>query len=48
MLDRGGVLGSLTLTVGCMSLTALFTLPFLRSRVARSQGEQSAPDVQVA
>lgn len=30
VLDRGGIIGSLTLTVGCMLLTALLTIPFLR------------------
>jgi predicted MFS family arabinose efflux permease len=32
MLDHGGMTGSLILTVGSMVLTALLTMPFLRSR----------------
>ena len=32
VLDHGGMTGSLTLTVGSMVLTALLTMPFLRSR----------------
>jgi hypothetical protein len=31
MLDHGGVTGSLTLTVVCMLLTAVLTVPFLRA-----------------
>jgi len=31
VLDHGGVTGALALTLGCMLLTALLTLPFLRS-----------------
>ena len=34
VLDHGGMSGSLVLTVGCMGLTALLTMPFLRSRAA--------------
>ena len=48
MLDRGGVIGSLTLTVGCMVLTAILCMPFLRTRVTRAKREQSAPDCQAA
>ena len=36
VLDRHGVIGSLTLTEGCMLLTALLTMPFLRRPPARS------------
>jgi predicted MFS family arabinose efflux permease len=32
VLDHGGMIGSLALTVGSMLLTAILTLPFLRSR----------------
>ncbi len=32
VLDHGGVTGALALTMGSMLLTALLTLPFLRSR----------------
>jgi predicted MFS family arabinose efflux permease len=35
VLDHGGMIGSLVLTVGSMLLTALFTMPFLRSRATR-------------
>jgi predicted MFS family arabinose efflux permease len=35
VLDHGGIMGSLVLTVGSMLLTALFTMPFLRSRATR-------------
>jgi predicted MFS family arabinose efflux permease len=35
VLDRHGVIGSLTLTEGCMLLTALLTMPFLRRPPAR-------------
>ena len=34
VIDHGGMIGSLTLTVGSMLLTALLTIPFLRSRAA--------------
>jgi predicted MFS family arabinose efflux permease len=34
VLDHGGMIGSLTLTVGSMLLTALLTMPFLRSHAA--------------
>ncbi len=34
VLDHGGIIGSLTLTVGSMLLTALLTIPFLRSHAA--------------
>jgi predicted MFS family arabinose efflux permease len=34
VLDHGGIIGSLGLTVGSMVLTALLTMPFLRSRAA--------------
>ena len=34
VLDHGGMIGSLALTVGSMLLTALLTLPFLRSHAA--------------
>jgi hypothetical protein len=33
VLDHGGMIGSLVLTVGSMLLTAALTMPFLRSRV---------------
>jgi predicted MFS family arabinose efflux permease len=32
VLDHGGLIGSLGLTAGCMVLTALLTIPFLRTR----------------
>jgi predicted MFS family arabinose efflux permease len=32
VLDRHGVIGSLALTEGCMLLTALLTMPFLRRK----------------
>ncbi len=32
MLDHGGVMGSLALTVACMLVTTLLTMPFLQSR----------------
>jgi predicted MFS family arabinose efflux permease len=35
VLDRGGLIGSLWLTVGSMVLTALLTVPFLRARIVR-------------
>jgi predicted MFS family arabinose efflux permease len=35
VLDHSGMIGSLTLTVGSMLLTALLTMPFLRSRATR-------------
>jgi predicted MFS family arabinose efflux permease len=34
VLDHGGMIGSLILTVGSMVLTAILTMPFLRSHVA--------------
>ena len=34
VLDHGGMIGSFSLTVGSMLLTALLTMPFLRSRAA--------------
>jgi predicted MFS family arabinose efflux permease len=34
VLDHSGIIGSLTLTVGSMLLTALLTMPFLRSHAA--------------
>jgi hypothetical protein len=34
VLDHTGIIGSLTLTVGSMLLTALLTMPFLRSHAA--------------
>ena len=34
VLDHSGIIGSLTLTVGSMVLTALLTMPFLRSHAA--------------
>ena len=38
VLDHGGMIGSLTLTVGSMLLTALLTMPFLRSRPRQPVG----------
>jgi len=35
VLDHGGMIGSLVFTVGSMLLTALLTMPFLRSRATR-------------
>jgi predicted MFS family arabinose efflux permease len=35
VLDHGGMIGSLVLTVGSMLLTATLTMPFLRSRATR-------------
>jgi predicted MFS family arabinose efflux permease len=40
VLDHGGMTASLTLTVGSMVLTALLTMPFLRSHVADSRANQ--------
>jgi predicted MFS family arabinose efflux permease len=34
VLDHGGMTGSLVLTVGCMILTVLLTIPFLRSHAS--------------
>jgi predicted MFS family arabinose efflux permease len=34
VLDHGGMTGSLIMTVGCMLLTGLLTMPFLRARTA--------------
>jgi predicted MFS family arabinose efflux permease len=34
VLDHGGMMGSLVMTVGCMLLTGLLTMPFLRVRAA--------------
>jgi len=34
VLDHGGMTGSLIMTVGCMLLTGLLTMPFLRARAA--------------
>jgi len=39
VLDHGGMMGALALTVGSMLLTALLTLPFLRSPAARDDDE---------
>ena len=36
VIDHGGMIGSLSLTVGSMILTALLTVPFLRSRAPRA------------
>jgi predicted MFS family arabinose efflux permease len=36
VLDHGGMIGSLSLTVASMLLTALLTMPFLRSRAERA------------
>jgi predicted MFS family arabinose efflux permease len=36
VLDHGGMTGSLVLTVGCMILTVLLTLPFLRSHASET------------
>src|ERR1700733_5575265 len=38
VLDHGGMIGPLTLTVGSMLLTALLTMPFLRSRPRQPVG----------
>jgi predicted MFS family arabinose efflux permease len=43
VLDHGGMAGSLSLTVGSMLLTALLTMPFLRSRSEAVQGSGAAP-----
>ncbi len=43
MLDRGGMIGSLALTVGCMLLTALLTLPFLLPGKRRARQGGSTP-----
>jgi predicted MFS family arabinose efflux permease len=43
VLDHGGLVGSLSLTVGSMLLTALLTMPFLRSRSEAVQGSGTAP-----
>jgi predicted MFS family arabinose efflux permease len=45
VLDHGGMIGSLTLTVGSMLLTALLTMPFLRSHAGTGtpQGEARPP-----
>jgi predicted MFS family arabinose efflux permease len=36
VLDHGGMIGSLSFTIGSMLLTALLTMPFLRSHAARA------------
>ena len=41
VLDHGGMTGSLVLTVGCMMLTALLTIPFLRSHDSRTSRDRS-------